>query len=97
MQHDNYFLDIHNSLLEKGKLPDYGLCGTINQHNDVFGLFSPSSQDFNELRREGLDDDYWASGLKYTFSTDNTPQAFAYTPLRQTIILFCHEILNSEV
>lgn len=90
---NNYFLDLHKEWMWNGRLPDDGLCYCIDNHKNIFNLFIPTEDELDVLDNEGLDRDFWASGL--SFSGNVIECCEGYTPLRQTIILFCHEILNS--
>jgi hypothetical protein len=94
---NNYFLDLHKRLLRNGLFN--GLCHEIHwdytarfEVKDVFGLFQPSEEEEEELLLSGLSSSYWGSEMS---EVANNGHDTAYTPLRQTIVLFCHEILNT--
>lgn len=91
---DNYFLDLHKALAQ-GKAGGFnGLCSVgiedDRHYSDVFADFIPNSVERARLVNNGFCPVYWASGLPDL--TDG--ESYLYTPLRQTILLFCHEILN---
>jgi hypothetical protein len=92
---DNYFLDLHKRLLESGELScRNGLCNEVgSRYGHKLNLFEPSITDEEQLEHEGLCTVYWGSGL--SIDEKSSIKDTAYTPLRQTIVLFCHEILNS--
>lgn len=87
----NYFLERHEAWIKTGKIPDLGLCHSIKKHKTKLKLFEPTWEDRCALVDADLSTGYWGSGL--LVSDDN--KRTKYTPLRQTIVLFCHEILNS--
>ena len=88
---NNYFLDLHKKWMETGKLPSGGLCNSIKGHYLIFSLVAADDDERCQLLDEGFDYTYWGSGLKM----NHKDEEYKYTPLRQTIVLFCHEILNS--
>lgn len=90
---DNYFLDKHKEWMEKGRLTRAGLCLEFYE-NEVLELFRPTDSDEKRLERENRSSYIWADGRTYK-QKEKDQAAFPYTPLRQTIVLFCHEILNS--
>ena len=86
---DNYFLDFHKRCIKGGKLPSPGLCYCIKEgkYAKMLELLSPTDDDKRRLVADGRPSIWWGR--------DNQESYFdAYTPLRQTIVLFCHEILN---
>lgn len=95
---NNFFLDLHERCIEAGQLPGAcGLCIEVNKLNtpeevkDVFALLEPTDDDYRKLNKQKLGVAYWGSNLPI-----NAPgYSYLYTPLRQTIVLLCHEILNS--
>jgi len=103
---DNFFLNIHKECIETGQLPVSGLCGTINCHEDtckkyqdILSFVGPTIDDAVMLAKEGYNTMYWGYGIKHTKKVDFKGIVniqYTYTPLRQTIILLCHEILNSK-
>jgi hypothetical protein len=88
---DNYFLDKHKKWMEAGRLDD-GLCESFrkapNKYKSVLDILTPTENEQVRLIGTGFSGMYWASGTEYW-------ERNRYTPLRQTIVLFCHEILNS--
>lgn len=88
---DNYFMDLHERL-STHLMTHSGLCNEIDGlHHSTFELFRPEDKDRHELIDNDYSTLYWASGKKIYESE----RKYTYTELRQTIILFCHEILNS--
>lgn len=101
MQKDNFFLNLHNKFMKRGEINEIGLCGVVmraassnSEEYRTFMLFMPTDNDFNQLIIERLSSTYWAYGGRVN---DNVNlRAYKYTELRQTIMLFCHEIVNSS-
>jgi hypothetical protein len=87
------FLDLYDECMASGQMMKfYGLCNAIGWSSAIFDLFTPTNQDELELSREGLSTAYWASGvMKHDPCKKRT-----FTPLRQTIVLFCAAI-NDEL
>lgn len=89
------YLDFYYSCLERGGMPDAGLCyiftkkggeGLVVQPNTKLKIFKPTKEDEETYLKElcyDLDVDltYWASG-------GENSQVCVFTPLRQTIVLF---------
>lgn len=95
---NNFFLDLHERCIEAGQLPRAcGLCieiGGINtpeEVKNVFALLEQTDDDYWQLNKRKLGVAYWGSDLPINAPGDS----YLYTPLRQTILLLCHEILNS--
>jgi hypothetical protein len=97
---DNYFLNKHKEWMEKGMMESCGLCFSIEEHTEALKLFQPiwgvdewvggwcgDGTAFGFWAKNGVDDN--------RKDGDNYCYCYGYTPLRQTIVLFCHEILNS--
>ena len=103
MKKDNFFLDLHKQWLKFGIIPHPGLCLAMsrvayygrNGHIaiEVFNLLHPTIGDYKFLSWERLSTGFWGSGLKE--NDDYMRLAYEYTDLRQTIMLFCHELLNN--
>jgi hypothetical protein len=93
---DNYFLDKHKKWMETGFISKPGLCHAFKE-SEVFNLFGPSHQEGDELESNGMSRYVWGDGrVREDMDKDfKSAHKFRYTPLRQTIVLFCHEILNS--
>jgi hypothetical protein len=88
---NNYFLDLHKEWMETRELPYYGLCNCVKRHKGILNRFKPSQKQINLLMQEGKSISFWASGA----GPLTQKSLRGYTPLRQTIVLFCHEILNT--
>lgn len=87
-KHLQFYIDCHKNK----ELPGFGLCYCARHgHIDssIFELFEPTICDEDNLIAEGHDLSYWASG-------DEGINAFKFTPLRQSIILFMAAI-NGEL
>ena len=77
-------IDHYKEWIEKGGLPDYGLCNSVpSKYENSLLLFKPTDAELNELECLRMAVFFWASGL--TISDLNKKQAL--TPLRETIIL----------
>lgn len=94
------FIDFHNKSMKTGRLADHpampktwdkisGLCDAFDNEltttSETFDLFKPTQEDRDNLYYENLASFAWASGK-------SDPQWGVYTPLRQTIVLFCAAI-----
>lgn len=129
MKTDNFFLDLHNECLQKGKLISNGLCNCIKDfiyykdiidkhsaykiYNEIFGLVNPTEKNFMDLSLNSCSSVYWGyefpleeeDSIFDTYdvydvfnmspASENHRKRYEYTPLRQNLLLFCHEILNS--
>jgi hypothetical protein len=82
------FLKLHKEWMKAGRMPEGGLCSSIQFHSDmsfhVLGDFRP---EYQEPNAEDINPTFWASG-------SNEASLYEYTPLRQTIMLFCAAINN---
>lgn len=89
-------LDFYMQCIKVGEMPHHscgGLCpiarkGVID--SELLGLFEPYRKDETELEKEGLSKGWWASGL----GINDLNKYDAFTPLRQTIVLFMAAINN---
>lgn len=78
--------------MKTGKLlGDDGLC---HEGLPYLEQFSPTNKEKRELGQEGLSRSYWGSGLSDMEDLNILREAF--TPLRQTIVLFM-AAMNSEL
>jgi hypothetical protein len=91
-------LEFYMRSMEIGEVPNdrhwhTGLCGAADRYyisKSILNMFCPTSSDIIELHRECLSTGWWGSGL-----SDLDPnKRFAFTPLRQTIVLFMAAINN---
>ena len=107
---DNYFLERYERWMETGKLPNHGLCSSIlggdgDKYTRTLKMFAPVSfshhvDEVTELWRDGEHVGYWGAGIVMRIMDDSGSPANLdqiredFTTRRQTIMLFCHEILN---
>lgn len=95
MKKETPFLDFYKECMETGKLPDEGLCYSFNaiDRANNLGLFY-------ELHPEYGSSWYWAYGEDYVWRgltrAEEDVIMYTFTPLRQTIVLFCAAI-NGEL
>jgi hypothetical protein len=95
----NKHLAYYEKCMESGTLQSFqggipnGLCNDYFIDQEILRLFLPTLQDYEKLEEQGLCGEYWASGLPV--DTDLTIHS-AFTPLRQTIVLFMAAI-NGEL
>lgn len=86
-----YYLKYYKKFLKAGRLPDKGLCNAIpGIFEDETKIMEPTNDEILILRYDNLSCDYWASGLHY----EDSMKYHTFTPLRQTIVLFCAAINN---
>lgn len=79
------YLEFYKERLEKGTLPNLGLCNSIPSKD--LRAFRPYDKDLKQIHTEGGCRVYWASGLpRHSWSEPEESQGF--TPLRQNIVLF---------
>lgn len=71
-----------------------GLCKSPCINEELLALFEPTKEDFEALQAQGLCETWWASGLDT--DTQTTILQSAFSPLRQTIVLFMAAI-NGEL
>lgn len=84
-------LEFYLQHINSGKLPSDGLCSSIQ--SDLLKLFEPTIDEENDLLAEGTSALYWGFGLPL-LGTSTIEKLYSFTPLRQTIILFCAAINN---
>lgn len=89
----NKFLGFYKKYYGK-RLPNYGLCNCVDKLGKkaerIFEIFEPTTKERAELNKQGYAFVFWGSGLKKC----RADRGEAFTPLRQTIILFCAAINN---
>jgi hypothetical protein len=81
--------DFYVECAQAGVIPYDGLCncagaGLIDK--EFISILSPTWENFDELRDQGLDDVFW--GNEMPWEVDVEIRATAFTPLRQNIVLF---------
>lgn len=92
MKKKPYYLKKYNEWMENG-LPDKskwyygGLCGAGLSEHALFALMHPTSEDRDTYVLTA----FWADEAEKTYL-----QPFAFTPLRQTIVLFL-AAMNNEL
>lgn len=87
-------LDLYKEWMEKGKIPDLGLCWSLPEEIECsyeFYLISPTDADFGLLSKKGLSCTFWGSGLAMW----DEDRGWKMTALRQTLILLL-AALNGE-
>lgn len=93
------FLPFYMECMKNGlKMKWQGLCGNFDGLNcedgmKILKLFYPTLEDIEELKKEGLNRDYWASGLPY-FGSFLDDLYYSFTTSRQTFCLFMAAINN---
>lgn len=90
---DNYFLEFHKDMMEQPEMPHCGLCASVDEeYSDIIAEFRPEGEERVQLVDEGYSLLYWGSGRL----ANDSRRRVEYTPLRQTIVLFAHHLLNDE-
>lgn len=84
-----HYLKMYREWMEAGKMPNSGLCFYF-QHDELFGLFVPSSLEEIELTTEKLPVLFWGA------ETYKELAQFGFGPRRQTIVLFL-AAMNNEL
>lgn len=90
--------------MQEGSLPYNGLCACAEGYlidKEIFELVTPTDEDFKALLRHGFiaveNGGYWGSGtLLHNNETQPDERVLAFSPLRQTIVLFM-AALNNEL
>ena len=82
---DKYFLELYKLYLHEGELDAMGLCSCVKE-----GYFSSILEKFTPYYH--LSKAFWGHGGRK--SVPFIEQAYTFTPLRQTILLFCAAINN---
>lgn len=99
-----FFLKYHikhgkTGLIDNGLCNDFKDAGSIKSY-EIFQTLCPTEEDLDELVDSDSDTTYWGSGVVLPVPDDNPNWleeiATIYTPLRQTIVLFC-AALNNEL
>lgn len=86
-------IDLYKEWMETGELPKGGLCIALldTKYEEIIDEeLSPTYEDRQTLKKEGLCTTYWASGLP----EDHKDEMYGFTPLRQTIVLLICAIHN---
>ncbi len=90
------YLEFYKECLESGQMPIIetnkgpasGLCANFKDDH-LLSLFEPRSADDHEwLSKNGFTSGWWASLM----ASDNPARKSTFTPMRQTIVLFMHEM-----
>ncbi len=99
MKKEKKYLKLYKEWIKTGKIGTdsvgnhNGLCNTHKLGSDpLFELFIPNIEDEVQLEKDGLSTSYWASGQDKNDYDNN----YAFTPLRQTIVLFL-AAMNDEL
>ena len=85
------YLDFYKKYYGK-RMPEDGLCNSLCYDPNV-ELFRPSEKEQRALISIGQSDIYWGSEAS---AKDVDDRMYTFTPLRQTIVLFCAAI-NGEL
>lgn len=86
-----YYLEFYKECLESGQMPGEGLCSIFGEEMDIF---TPTSEDYNELMSEGLPTGYFGYHKKFygpdIVNDDETDIKIEreFTEQRQTMVLF---------
>lgn len=86
------FLDFYNECVQAGKMPTNGLCAAF-RHDYTVDLFEPTAADRNYYN---IVSDYWGLDIAGRYITLDEKHSNLFTPLRQTIVLFC-AAMNNEL
>lgn len=100
----NKYMKFYETYFGK-QLPRAGLCSVFEGFFDtdpVLNTFHPTEANLDELRKQGLHTSYWGSGLGYDDGDEAEYSYFfeiryAFTPLRQTIVLFMAQLKEDEL
>lgn len=86
------FLDFYNRCVESREIPSCGLCHSFNDMNPL-PIFEPT---YTEIPNEDVRRGYWGYNGENVLdeSVSSNYRAYTFTPLRQTIVLFCAAINN---
>lgn len=78
-------ITLYKEWMDGGELPEDGLCNSLfyTKYHECLDMFEPTDDELIELAASGLSQSYWGSGLK----ADCNDRYYAFTPLRQTIVL----------
>lgn len=88
------YLDFYKECLKSKQLPTQGLCFSLLDAE--LDLFAPPGWYNREIGYNEYDEWYWGyNGDKQSGESDNE-RRFAFTPLRQTIVLFL-AAMNNEL
>ena len=93
---EKYFMGLYLKYAKEGQLEDRGLCNCNLLYDtpdkQTLHLFVPTILEKDAISQEGNSTVYWGSGMP-----DSDPTIdFAFTALRQNILLFC-AALNNEL
>ncbi len=75
-------IELYHEAMRTGRLPKKGLCCCLPQEN--IEIFTPTWSDCNNLLLENKSAIFWGSDLL----ANDPERLFAFSPLRQTIVLF---------
>lgn len=104
----NKYLEFYEAYFGK-QLPRAGLCSVFEGFFDtdpVLNTLHPTEANLDELRTQGLHTSYWGSGLGYAVGDEAEYASYyeayeeiryAFTPLRQTIVLFMAQLKEDEL
>lgn len=86
-------MPLYHQWMVSGKMSHSGLCQTpIGKIPILLDLFEPSDKMLESMDWRNLSLGWWASELRM----DDPKKHYTFTPLRQTIVLFCAAI-NGEL
>lgn len=87
--------EFYHDCVIAGYMPDNGLCNCL--HGSDLNLFAPTAQDKQRLNRENKSQVFWAAEASDTECIEDDKLCYAFTPLRQTIVLFLIEIKKHPI
>lgn len=89
------FIDLYYEWMEKGELPEDGLCKSIPEElRAIFSMVIPTEEDEVTLMSEGFSGFFWAS--EEPLDGDDEVRWRRFGELRQSIILF-YAAINNEL
>lgn len=86
------YLPLYYKWMDAKRMPEAGMCNCMDNKDQMFILFKPTSKERDRLDKSGFCPVFWASGLLANSDGEFT----SFTPLRQTIVLFL-AAMNNEL
>lgn len=90
----NKYLDFHVKNFGKD-MPLAGLCSNFGEEDRALKTLTPTEADISKLVKEDYTTTWWGGGCKW--DDDYFAIRYAYTPLRQTIVLFMSMLKKEEL
>jgi len=85
MDEESKYLKFYKECMGSGRIPGCGLCWSFDME-----MFKPTHEELYELLLNMGAAGFWGSGL--TINDQFEDRMGKFTPLRQTIVLFMHEM-----